>query len=60
MTVVEVYACGKKIDSPDNKSLLPPMVVSLLTEGIAQNTTGSIFVPEVINLMLVWFMITHC
>ncbi|XP_073154857.1 calcium-transporting ATPase 10, plasma membrane-type-like isoform X2 [Henckelia pumila] len=46
MTVVEAHACGKKIDPPDNKSLLPPRVISFLIEGIAQNTTGSIFVPE--------------
>lgn len=47
MTAVVAYACGKKIDLPDNKSLLPPKVMSLLIEGIAQNTTGSVFVPEV-------------
>ncbi|PIN19114.1 Calcium transporting ATPase [Handroanthus impetiginosus] len=46
MTVVEAYACGKKIDPPDNKSLLPARVLSFLIEGIAQNTTGSVFVPE--------------
>ncbi|GER26956.1 calcium-transporting ATPase 8 family protein [Striga asiatica] len=46
MTVVEAYTCGEKIDPPDNKSVLPVRVVSLLTEGIAQNTTGSVFVPE--------------
>ncbi|KAH6837915.1 autoinhibited Ca2+ -ATPase [Perilla frutescens var. hirtella] len=46
MTVVEVYASGKKIDPPDNKSLLPPRMIPLLIEGIAQNTTGSVFVPE--------------
>ncbi|KAL2503195.1 Calcium-transporting ATPase 8 [Forsythia ovata] len=46
MTVVEAYSCGNKIDPPDNKSLLPPNVISLLIEGIAQNTTGSVFVPE--------------
>ncbi|KAK6131661.1 hypothetical protein DH2020_034675 [Rehmannia glutinosa] len=46
MTVVEAYACGEKIDPPDNKSLLSPRVISLLTESIAQNTTGSVFVPE--------------
>ncbi|XP_022842824.1 calcium-transporting ATPase 8, plasma membrane-type-like isoform X2 [Olea europaea var. sylvestris] len=46
MTVVDVFACGKKIESPENKSLLPPGVMSLLIEGIAQNTTGSVYVPE--------------
>ncbi|KZV28015.1 cation-transporting atpase plant [Dorcoceras hygrometricum] len=42
MTVVEAHA----IDPPDNKSLLPPRVNSFLIEGIAHNTTGSVFVPE--------------
>ncbi|KAL7137111.1 hypothetical protein ABFS83_10G072000 [Erythranthe nasuta] len=46
MTVVEVYACGNKMESPENKSLVPPRVISLLIEGIAQNSTGSVFVPE--------------
>ncbi|XP_047968842.1 calcium-transporting ATPase 8, plasma membrane-type-like isoform X2 [Salvia hispanica] len=46
MTVVEAYVCGKKTDSPDNKSLLPPRMISLLIEGIAQNTTGSVFLTE--------------
>ncbi|PIN07122.1 Calcium transporting ATPase [Handroanthus impetiginosus] len=46
MTVVEAYACGKKIDPPDNKSLLAPTVLSLLIEGVAQNTTGNVFVPK--------------
>ncbi|KAL8479739.1 hypothetical protein ACS0TY_026611 [Phlomoides rotata] len=46
MTVVEVYAGVKKIDPPDNTSLFPPRVISLLREGISQNTTGSVFVPE--------------
>ncbi|KAG6391129.1 hypothetical protein SASPL_148880 [Salvia splendens] len=46
MTVVEAYVCGKKTDSPDNKSLLPPRMISLLIEGISQNTTGSVFLTE--------------
>lgn len=49
MTVVEVYACGKIVERPDNKSLLPPTIVSLLVEGIANNTTGSVFAAEVIH-----------
>ncbi|KAG6389373.1 hypothetical protein SASPL_150841 [Salvia splendens] len=46
MTVVQAYVCGKKTDSPDNKSILPPRMISLLIEGIAQNTTGSVFLTE--------------
>ncbi|KAL7263411.1 hypothetical protein ACSBR1_001555 [Camellia fascicularis] len=47
MTLVEAYIGGKKIEHVDNGSVLPPMVKSLLIEGIAQNTTGSVFVPKV-------------
>ncbi|KAG5559719.1 hypothetical protein RHGRI_009287 [Rhododendron griersonianum] len=46
MTVVEAYVGGEKAESSDNGSVLPPKVKSLLIEGIAQNTTGSVFVPE--------------
>ncbi|XP_071717450.1 calcium-transporting ATPase 10, plasma membrane-type-like [Rutidosis leptorrhynchoides] len=46
MTVVETYICGKKIDPPNNKSEIPSTLVSLLIEAIAQNTTGSVFLPE--------------
>ncbi|GAB2291409.1 Calcium-transporting ATPase 10, plasma membrane-type [Dionaea muscipula] len=46
MTVVEVYANGKKVGSPNDVSLFSPTLSSLLIEGVAQNTTGSVFVPE--------------
>ncbi|KAL8236833.1 hypothetical protein R6Q59_017914 [Mikania micrantha] len=46
MTVVEAYICGKKIDPPSNASELPSGVTSLLIESVAQNTTGSVFLPE--------------
>ncbi|KAJ0266905.1 Calcium-transporting ATPase 8 [Hirschfeldia incana] len=42
MTVVESYAGGKKSDTQQ----LPATITSLCVEGIAQNTTGSIYVPE--------------
>ncbi|XP_034902202.1 calcium-transporting ATPase 10, plasma membrane-type isoform X2 [Populus alba] len=46
MTVVEAFSGGKKMDLPESKSQLPPILSSLLIECIAQNTTGSVFVPE--------------
>ncbi|KAG9134731.1 hypothetical protein Leryth_001040 [Lithospermum erythrorhizon] len=46
MTVVEAYVCGRKINSADSKSDIPTGVLPLLIEGIAENTTGSVFVPE--------------
>ncbi|KAF8389408.1 hypothetical protein HHK36_026103 [Tetracentron sinense] len=46
MTVVEAYVGGNKVDPPDNSELLSPTVSALLIEGIAQNTTGSVFMPE--------------
>jgi P-type Ca2+ transporter type 2C len=48
MTVVEAYAAGReKLNPPDDSSKLHPEVLSLINEGIAQNTTGNIFVPKV-------------
>lgn len=47
MTVVEAYVCGNKIDPVDDISQLPSKVASILIEGIAQNTTGSVFISEV-------------
>ncbi|XP_044486506.1 calcium-transporting ATPase 9, plasma membrane-type isoform X3 [Mangifera indica] len=46
MTVVEAYAGRKKLDPPDDSTQIHPMVVSLLSEGAAQNTTGNVFVPK--------------
>lgn len=47
MTVVEACIGGKKILTPDNVDMFTPTALSLLIEGIAQNTTGSVFEPEV-------------
>ncbi|XP_019197914.1 PREDICTED: calcium-transporting ATPase 9, plasma membrane-type-like [Ipomoea nil] len=46
MTVVEAHICGERVDLADAKSRLPPNTMSLLLEGIALNTTGSVFLPE--------------
>lgn len=54
MTVVEAYVGGNKIDYSDKSELpeLPPMLSTLLIEGIAQNTTGSVYMPEVCLILI--------
>lgn len=47
MTVVEAYIGRNKLDPPDDSTRLPGDVFSLLCEGIAQNTQGNVFVPQV-------------
>ncbi|KAB5539168.1 hypothetical protein DKX38_016701 [Salix brachista] len=46
MTVVEAYIGKQKINQPDDPLKLHSEAVSLLCEGIAQNTTGNVFVPK--------------
>ncbi|KAG5237965.1 hypothetical protein OIU76_012782 [Salix suchowensis] len=46
MTVVEAYIGKQKIKPPDDPLKLHSEAVSLLCEGIAQNTTGNVFVPK--------------
>ncbi|KAB2613258.1 calcium-transporting ATPase 9 [Pyrus ussuriensis x Pyrus communis] len=45
MTVVEAYVGIKKINPPDDTSQLHPLVSTLISEGVAQNTTGNVFEP---------------
>ncbi|KAG5000945.1 hypothetical protein JHK87_022017 [Glycine soja] len=46
MTVVEAYVGSTKVNPPDDSSKLHPKALSLINEGIAQNTTGNVFVPK--------------
>ncbi|KAF0906129.1 hypothetical protein E2562_009120 [Oryza meyeriana var. granulata] len=46
MTVVRSVVGGIKLKSPADVENLSPIVLSLVLEGIAQNTSGSIFEPE--------------
>lgn len=51
MTVVEAYVGDEKLDPPNDIKRLASNVSSVLIEGIAQNTTGSVFTPEVFKLL---------
>lgn len=46
MTVVEAYVGKKKIDPPEDGSQLATAISSLLDEGLAQNTAGSVFLSK--------------
>nr|KJB70754.1 hypothetical protein B456_011G090300 [Gossypium raimondii] len=46
MTVVEAFVGKKKINPPAESSQLHLSVVSLLSEGVAQSTTGNVFVSK--------------
>ncbi|KAM7471942.1 hypothetical protein LguiA_010125 [Lonicera macranthoides] len=46
MTVVEVLVGRKKIEPPEDGSQLYAEVSSLINEGIAQNTSGSVFASK--------------
>ncbi|RXH71477.1 hypothetical protein DVH24_018832 [Malus domestica] len=46
MTVVEAFTGGRKIDLSGSKSDVSPILSSLLIEGIALNTNGSVYTPE--------------
>jgi len=47
MTVVEAYAGKKKLNPPSDATQMPLELSTLLIEGIAINTTGSVFTPKV-------------
>lgn len=47
MTVVEAYVGRKKLDCPEANSQLHANVSSLVDEGLAQNTSGSVFLSKV-------------
>lgn len=53
MTVVEAYVGRNKINPPDDSSKLHRDVATLLNEGIAQNTTGNVFMPEVKSFFII-------
>ncbi|KAI3416718.1 Calcium-transporting ATPase [Psidium guajava] len=46
LTLNQAYACGRKVGPPDSNSQLSTSLISLLIEGIAQNSNGSVYVPE--------------
>ena len=47
MIVFEAYVGRKTLNQPNDSSQLHELVSSLLCEGVAQNTTGNVFVPKV-------------
>ncbi|KAL5230431.1 hypothetical protein ABZP36_029207 [Zizania latifolia] len=46
MTVVQAYLGGTKLDPCDDIRVMSCGAAELLIEGIAQNTTGTVFLPE--------------
>ncbi|KAL7132409.1 hypothetical protein ABFS83_12G071900 [Erythranthe nasuta] len=47
MTVVEAYVGKKKMDPPEDGAQLHATISSLLDEGLAQNTSCSVFLSNV-------------
>ncbi|XP_012845372.1 PREDICTED: calcium-transporting ATPase 10, plasma membrane-type-like [Erythranthe guttata] len=47
MTVVEAYVGKQKMDPPEDGAQLHATISSLLDEGLAQNTSGSVFLSNV-------------
>ncbi|KAK1289002.1 Calcium-transporting ATPase 8, plasma membrane-type [Acorus calamus] len=46
MTVVEAFVGGERMHSPNSLEGVSSAASSYLIEGVAQNTTGSVFMPE--------------
>ncbi|KAJ3679238.1 hypothetical protein LUZ60_017249 [Juncus effusus] len=46
MTVVQAYVGNEKVDAKNNPEIISEHVTNLLLEGIAQNSTGSVYEPE--------------
>lgn len=55
MTVVEAYVGKDKMNEPYDQLQLNHLTSSLLSEGVAQNTTGNVFMPKV----SLWAMKVH-
>ena len=53
MEVVDVCAGGVRPQNLDTMSELSPLQISLIAEGIALNTNGSVYHPEVRSYCLV-------
>ena len=49
MTVVRSIVGGIELQPQSTIEKLPPTVTSFVLEGIAQNTSGSVFEPEVMS-----------
>lgn len=47
MTVVEAYAGRKRLNPPNDAAQMHKEQSTLVIEGVAVNTTGSVFVPKV-------------
>lgn len=47
MSVVETYTGKRKVTLAEDATQMHPEVVSLLSEGVALNTTGNVYVPKV-------------
>lgn len=47
MNVVEAFVGRNKMGSPDDSSQLHEGISSILFAGIAHNTQGNVYVPEV-------------